>query len=105
MTSSPNETDATVWRAQVEKELRGADYERALVRRTLDEIEQQPVYGRAVDPQRLGEPGSAPYRRGSRWPEGQSRPWQLCVRVDARSPEQANADLLEDLAGGRTQLG
>jgi methylmalonyl-CoA mutase len=100
MTSPSNETDATAWRAQVEKELRGADYERALVRCTLDQIEQKPVYTRAIDPLRLGEPGQAPYRRGSRWPEGQSRPWQLCVRVDARSPEQANADLLEDLTGG-----
>jgi methylmalonyl-CoA mutase len=100
MTTSPHESDATAWRAQVEQELRGADFERALVHRTLDEIEQEPVYFRAIDPQRLGEPGSPPYRRGSRWPAGQSRPWQLCTRVDACAPEQANADLLEDLAGG-----
>lgn len=100
MTPPPNETGATAWRAQVEKELRGADYERALVRWTLDEIEQKPVYARAIDPERLGEPGQAPFRRGSHRPDGRSRPWQLCVRVDAISPEQANADLLEDLAGG-----
>jgi methylmalonyl-CoA mutase len=100
MTSSPHETGATAWRAQVEKELRGADYERALVRWTLDEIEQKPVYSRAIDPDRLGEPGQLPFRRGSRWPDARSRPWQLCTRVDASSPEQANADLLEDLAGG-----
>lgn len=100
MTPPLNETGVAAWRAQVDKELRGADYERALVRWTLDEIEQKPVYARAVDPQRLGEPGQAPFRRGSRWHSDQTRPWQICARIDATAPEQANADLLEDLAGG-----
>lgn len=89
-----------LWRAQVEKELRGADYEQALVRWTLDRIEQKPVYDRAVEPERLGLPGQAPFRRGSQPPSGVARPWQLCCLADATAPEQAQAELLEDLRGG-----
>lgn len=100
MTFPPNEAGAAAWRAQVEQELRGADYERALVRWTLDELEQEPVYARAADPERLGQPGTAPFRRGSQAPSGQSRPWRICSRIDAASPEQANAEALEDLRGG-----
>ena len=104
MTLSPKPSDATAWRAQVDRELRGADYERALVRWTFDRIEQKPVYHKAVDPQRIGEPGQPPFRRGSQAPSECSRPWQLCSRIDATSPEQANAEALEELRGGADAL-
>lgn len=104
MTQPPKSSGAADWRAKVEQELRGADYERALVRWTLDGIEQKPVYHRAVEPSRLGDPGVPPFRRGSRAPVATARPWQLCTRIDASSPEQANAEALEDLRGGADAL-
>lgn len=96
----PSESGAGAWRAQVEQELRGADFERSLVRTSLDGIEQAPVYSDAIDAERLGRPGVAPFRRGSQPPSPENRPWQLCTRIDATAPEQANAELLADLAGG-----
>ena len=100
MTLPPKPSGAAAWRAQVDSELRGADYERALVRWTLDGIEQKPVYHKAIEAQRVGLPGQPPFRRGSQAPSDQARPWQLCSRIDAASPEQANAEALEDLKGG-----
>jgi len=92
------------WLEQVTRELRGADYERSLVRRTLDGIEQKPVYDRASDSAAHGLPGQAPFRRGSRFASGQSRPWQICSRIDATAPAQANVEALEELAGGADAL-
>ncbi|MCH2102080.1 MAG: methylmalonyl-CoA mutase family protein, partial [Planctomycetes bacterium] len=95
---------AATWRAQVDRELYGADYERSLVRWTLDGIEQKPVYHQVTEAQRFGEPGQPPFRRGSRASCERSRPWQLCSRIDATSPEQANAEALDDLRGGADAL-
>ena len=104
MTKPSADSPAAAWRALVDQELRGADYERALVRWTLDGIEQKPVYHKPIAEDRLGEPGQPPFRRGSRAPIASSRPWQLCVRLDAAAPEQARDEALESLAGGADAL-
>lgn len=83
------------WRALVEKDLKGASFEKALVHETPEGISLQPLYTDAPwDP---GAPGAAPYTRG---PHAEPFAPRVCMRVDAPS-----ADLLrDDLAGGADAL-
>jgi methylmalonyl-CoA mutase len=95
--------DQAQWRALVDKVLKGADFERRLVRATADGIPVQPLY--TVDETaRLraaaGLPGSAPYIRGAAaaGPGG----WDVRQLHAHPDPATANAQILEDLARGVT---
>jgi methylmalonyl-CoA mutase len=102
--------EAEAWRAKVEQELKGAEYQRTLVRKTIDGLPLQPVYANCneeeCDPEFDGcveqalhsMPGDAPYIRGRRAAQGK-RAWTIMVAVDL-SDSEANAKLLEDLEGG-----
>ncbi len=101
---------AVKWRAKVEQELKGADFERALVRKTIDGLPLQPVYASCheeecspdfdgcVEESLHSMPGEAPFIRGRRVAAGK-RNWTIMVAVDL-SDADANAKLLEDLEGG-----
>ncbi|HUN11524.1 MAG TPA: methylmalonyl-CoA mutase subunit beta [Rhabdaerophilum sp.] len=82
--------DQTRWRALVEKSLKGADFDAALVARTDDGIAIQPhtprAEGRAV-------PRANP-----------SQPWIVTQRVDDPDPARANRQAREDIDGGATGL-
>ncbi len=102
--------EAVAWRAKVEQELKDADFERTLVRKTIDGLPLQPVYANCneeeCDPEFAGcvedalhsMPGEAPFLRGRRAAAGK-RAWTIMVAVDLADPN-ANANLLEDLKGG-----
>lgn len=102
--------EAEAWRAKVEQELKGADYERSLVRQTVDGLQLQPVYSSRLAEEcgsdldscfeqgMLSMPGQYPFVRGRRSASGK-RGWTIMVAVDL-SDSDANAKLLEDLAGG-----
>src|SRR5258706_2085992 len=82
------------WRAQVEKELAGVAFDKALVQVTPEGLALQPLYTETeVDP---GLPGRAPFVRGG---TAEARPFKLCVRVDPPDRRQPGA-LLEELDGG-----
>ncbi len=87
-THSPTPED---WRARVERELGpDRDFEQALVSRTLEGIDVQPLYTAA------GAPSEAP--AGAVSPRGGG--WTIAQRVGHPSPKEANQHLLADLAGG-----
>ena len=55
------------WRSQIDKDLKGADFNRRLVTRTPEGIALQPLYTRANLPASIStreKPGEAPFRRG-----------------------------------------
>ncbi|MCA9544906.1 MAG: hypothetical protein KC613_10965, partial [Myxococcales bacterium] len=87
------------WRAQVDAALKGADFERTLVKPTLDGIAIQPLYTQAPAAP-TGLPGLAPFTRGS----------AAAPRVDARvlhaSPGLAaeHREILTDLARGADSI-
>jgi methylmalonyl-CoA mutase len=95
------------WRDIVEQMLKGAPFDRKLVRRTYEGIDVQPVYsGRdevdGDDP--LGFPGLAHFVRGSTPLGAVETGWD--VRQEFSEPEisVANKAILDDLAGGITSV-
>lgn len=79
------------WLAQVERVLKGADFEKKLVFRSREGIVVQPLYEKAEEthpPLWRGEPG----------------PWQVLQRIDHPDPAEANRLALADLEGGASGL-
>ncbi|QRE74658.1 methylmalonyl-CoA mutase family protein [Methylobacterium aquaticum] len=85
----PAATEAQ-WRALVDGVLKGADFEKRLVRRTPDGIAIQPLYPPA---EAAPQPGRAAPGR-----------WRVSQRVDHPDPREANALALTDLEGGADAL-
>lgn len=74
------------WMAAVERVLKGAPFERALVGRTYDGLAVQPLYARSDASPIVTGHGAAP--------------WRVAARVDHPDPVEANRLLLADLEGG-----
>lgn len=100
---------AGAWRARVERELAGADFDRALRTRLRGGLVLEPLYGPPDEPApdvALGVPGAAPFVRGTRPVGDGSRraPWVIVSRASGPSPRAENAALRADLAGGASGL-
>lgn len=94
--------DKTTWRAQIDKDLKGAPYDKRLVSVADQGMRIEPLYTQDERrPETLNEwPGQGSLRRGAH-PLGQStRGWQRRQRHSARTPAKANADILRDLTRG-----
>ncbi|MDA0666830.1 MAG: methylmalonyl-CoA mutase family protein [Planctomycetota bacterium] len=88
------------WRKRVEEELKGADFERALVDHAFAGVSVAPLYA-ASDLQGLAlqeEVGCAPFVRGRVAVAGEG--WANAPRYDLPHPASLRAALLEDLPGG-----
>jgi len=95
--SDPAPEQLAAWRAQVDKELAGAPFDK-LIYTTAEGFAIQPLYTeRAVDP---GLPGAAPYARGG---SAEARPFQICMRVDPPALRRPGA-LAEDVEAGADAL-
>lgn len=89
--------DLDTWRAQVEKELRGADFDATLVKKSLEIGSIQPIYSKLVAAAKeVGNPGQVPFIRGSRAAGG----WSNAPRYDIPSAQSVRAAALQDLEGG-----
>jgi len=116
MSRSPSETNEThlaegfpaakleQWRALVDKALKGADFEKRLVRRTADGLKINPLYTRADALTGAADtlPGQAPFTRGTKPVSGG---WDIRTFHIESDPKAANAAILEDLEGGVTSIG
>lgn len=92
------------WRAKVEADLKGADFNKKLVWRTNEGFNVQPVY-RAEDIADLAMtnslPGEYPYVRGTHT----DNDWLTRQEIIADTPAQANAKAKDVLTKGVTSLG
>lgn len=79
------------WLAQVERALKGADFEKKLVSRSREGIVLQPLYGKA-------EANRPPLGRA------EAGPWQVMQRMEHPEPAEANRLALADLEGGASGL-
>lgn len=97
--------DEAQWRALVEKALKGAAFEKVLMSESYDGLQIEPLYARAHDLGKglAGLPGSAPFTRGIR-ERSSGRAWDIRQAVANHNAKQANALILEDLAGGVSSL-
>jgi len=94
------------WRAQVERDLKGADFDKRLICATPEGLNIHPLYtdqDRPTTPDYSGLPGGQSRVRGER-PIDQVKTWQVCSVI--REPETgAAADLaLAELESGATGL-
>lgn len=95
----------TDWRAIVDKALKGADFEKALVSTSYDGITIKPLYtpSDAISPDQTGEPGEAPFTRGVKTISDEM-PWDIRQLLCDPDPAKANALILEDLEGGVSSI-
>ena len=83
------------WRAQVEKDLAGVPFDKALVYRSPENMAIQPLY---TDGPKTAPPGAPPYTRGS---SAEPKRFGICMPHEAL---EAEARLSEDLEGGADAL-
>ncbi|MFO1072837.1 MAG: methylmalonyl-CoA mutase family protein [Geminicoccaceae bacterium] len=86
--------------------LKGADFERRLVKATADGIAVQPLYGPwdGTAGEASGLPGAAPFTRGSAAAGAAVGGWDVRQLHAHPDPATANAQILEDLERGVTSI-
>jgi methylmalonyl-CoA mutase len=97
--------DESAWRAQVEKGLKGASWDK-LTSNTGDGISLSALYREtevATATDVSGLPGAAPFVRGAAMPDAVT-PWAIRQIFDYPDPERANRDILADLEGGVSSI-
>lgn len=93
------------WRKAAEAALKGADFDKSLIKKQIEGFSTQPIY-RAEDTASLREslPGQYPYRRGTKTLGYQEVPWELAQTIEAKTPADFNERALYDLQRGQTAL-
>jgi len=73
------------WRAESEKALKGANWEKTLLTKTYEDIQLQPMY-RMEDIEGIthcdSAPGSYPFVRGTSPTGYLTKPWEICQECD-----------------------
>ena len=93
------------WEEVINKDLKGADYEKKLVWKTIEGFKVKPYY-RAEDLSELeylnANPAEFPYTRGK---QADSNTWDIRQDITEQDPAKANAYALDALKRGATALG
>ncbi len=93
------------WEEVINKDLKGADYEKKLVWRTIEGFKVKPYY-RAEDLEGLeyldSNPGQKPYTRGK---HADNNEWEVRQDIRIANLKKANAVALDALKRGATSLG
>lgn len=89
--------DYAKWRAEAERSLKGASFEKRLVSRTLDGFEVQPLYTDV--PADSGFPGLAPFTRGANAVPAEEG-WEIRQEFAHPDLKTTNAQILRDLDRG-----
>lgn len=90
------------WRAAVEADLKGADFDKKLLWQTYEGLKVQPYYRNpALEPLSYLEslPGESPWHRGV---SAKGNNWSIVQEVAVPDPEAANAAALDALNAGAT---
>jgi len=91
------------WRAEVERLLKGASYEKRMLTATPESITLQPLY-RSADceglPQIDSFPGCEPFLRGSNAPQKDSAGWDIAQAINYPAPAEFNEAVRDDLTRG-----
>ncbi len=93
------------WEKVIERDLKGADYNRKLVWRTIEGFEVRPYYRKEnlKNIPHLGEfPGEFPFIRGNK---SNNNEWYIRQNIEVENVEEANKKALDVLMKGVTSLG
>jgi len=91
------------WLAVVEKDLKGASFDKKLVTRTYEGLPIQPLYTRgdwAADGDPSGFPGLPPFTRGSNLLGAAVTGWEIRQEYDHSAPTEVRRMVKEDLGHG-----
>lgn len=95
------------WKSMAEANLKGKPFEKALVTRTYEDIDLQPIYT-AKDIENLphleGKPGFANYARGTKSDGYLANPWEISQATFEQLPETFNKSLARDLERGQSAI-
>jgi methylmalonyl-CoA mutase len=98
-------TDYKTWRAEAERALKGAPFEKKLVSKSYEDIDLQPIYNRA-DIKDIQEsfPGFSPFIRSARAAGYFSAPWEISQSIPYGSAREFNSAARHDVAKGQTAV-
>lgn len=95
------------WLEKVEQDLKGRPYDKALIKKTYENIDIQPMYFQSdlegllhVDSQ----PGEAPFVRGGSASGFVVKPWEVAQEITEPDPDAFNRAARTDLSRGQTSL-
>jgi methylmalonyl-CoA mutase len=95
------------WKKAVEESLKGVPFEKAMITKTYEGIDLQPIY-RKADIQDLPHlhslPGQAPFVRGNKAEGYTIDGWLIAQQQNAWKPEDANQIILDELNRGLTAV-
>lgn len=93
------------WEEKIHEDLKGADYEKKLIWKTIEGLKIRPYY-RAEDLEKLAHmhalPGEAPFVRGGKT---RNNDWEIRQEIDIEDPAEANVRALKALAKGAEAVG
>lgn len=95
------------WKAEAERLLRGAPFEKRLITRTPEGIELQPIFNESDIESLPGldeMPGSGSQVRGGSITGYVENAWHVSQELPLATPEEFNEAALSDLARGQTEL-
>lgn len=95
------------WKAAAEKLLKGASFEKVMIRDTPEGIRLEPIFWREVLEDLPGVetfPGFDGYLRGTRAGGYRTRPWSIAQEIPLSLPSAFNRTLLDDLMGGQNAV-
>lgn len=90
--------DYATWRAEAERSLRGGDFDKRLVSRTLDGFDVQPLYSELEGS--TGFPGLPPFTRGSKPVPNADEAWEIRQEFAHPNLKTTNEQILRDLDRG-----
>ena len=93
------------WEEVINKDLKGADYDKKLVWKTIEGFNVRPYY-RAEDLENLSylntNPAEFPYTRGK---QAHSNVWDIRQDIKVKDPVEANRFAVDAVKGGCNSLG
>jgi methylmalonyl-CoA mutase len=95
------------WRAEVDKALKGAPFDKKMLTKTYEGITLRPIYTRndwSCEGDPSGFPGAAPFTRGGRASGGVVSGWDVRQRYMWPDPKSCNDIILAELDRGVTSL-
>lgn len=91
------------WKAEVEKALKGAAFDKKMLTRTYEGITLRPLYSRhdwSQEGDPSGFPGAMPFTRGARAAGNRMADWEVRQAFDHPDPGKANEIILNELSRG-----